>query len=114
MYKYKIGDMTDVVLVLTTWPGGADADAVAHSLVEAKLAACVVVGPPVRSTYHWQGAVESATERPVTIKTTVERVAALEAALLRVHPYDVPEFLVVPVTAGGEDYLAWVRATTAE
>ena len=114
MYKHKIGAMTDVVLVLTTWPGDADADAMARSLVETKLAACVAVGPPVRSTYRWQGAVESATECPVTIKTTAARVSALEAALRRVHPYDVPEFLVVPVTAGGADYLAWVRATTVE
>lgn len=106
--------MTDVVLILTTVPEECDADGLAHTLVDAGLAACVTVGPPLRSTYRWQGAVESATERPVAIKTTLGRVAAVEAAVNEAHPYDVPEFLVVPVVAGGADYLAWVRATTAE
>lgn len=105
--------MTDVVIVMTTVPDDFDADAMANGLVEAGLAACVTVGPPLRSTYRWQGAVESSTERPVTIKTTAGRLAALEAAVKRAHPYEVPEFLVLPVTAGGDDYLAWVRATTA-
>lgn len=106
--------MTDVVLVLTTLPEACDADGIAGALINAGLAACVSVGPPMRSTYRWQGAVESATERPVTIKTTLGRVAALEAAVKEVHPYEVPEFLVLPVTSGSAEYLAWVRATTAE
>ncbi len=106
--------MTDVVIVLTTVPEDFDADALAGRLVESGLAACVAVGPSHRSTYLWQGAVESATERPVTIKTTVGRVAALEAAVKDAHPYEVPELLVLAVTGGGADYLAWVRATTVE
>lgn len=106
--------MADVVLVLTTVPGDFDVDGLARALVNDRLAACVTVGPPIRSTYRWQDVVESATERPVTIKTTAARVDALEAALKAAHPYDVPEFLILPVSGGGADYLAWVRATTAE
>ena len=106
--------MTDVVIVLTTIPEDLDGDALARTLVEEGVAACVTLGPSARSTYRWQGAVESATERPVTIKTTLSRVAALEAAVKGAHPYEVPEFLVLPVTAGSAEYLAWVRATTTE
>lgn len=106
--------MTDVVIVLTTVPEVVAVDGLAQALVEAGLAACVSVGPTVRSTYRWEGRVESAAEWPLTIKTTAGRVAALEAAVHAAHPYEVPEFLVIPVTAGGADYLAWVRTTTAE
>lgn len=99
---------TNVVLVLTTIPLDLDADRFARALVTERLAACVSVLAPMASTYHWQGTVESATERQVVMKTTAGRVAALEARVAELHPYDVPELLVVPLSGGGDGYLDWV------
>lgn len=100
--------METIVLALTTVPEGFDTASLAKSLVEAGHAACVSVLPAHDSTYRWQGAIETAREHQVVMKTTAGRVPALEAAVRSVHPYDVPEFLVVPVTGGGADYINWV------
>ncbi len=105
--------MADVVLVLTTFPDEGEVAAlqrVAHDLVSAGHAACVSVMGPMVSTYRWEGVVEVARERQVVIKTTADRVPAVEAVLTAAHPYDVPELLVVPVTGGGATYLAWLRS----
>jgi len=105
--------MTDVVLVLTTFPDEFDLPtlrALADDLVSEGHAACVSVMAPMESIYRWEGQVEVARERQVVIKTTADRVPALQAALTAAHPYDVPECLVVTVTGGGADYLAWVRS----
>jgi len=101
--------MTDFVLVLTTWPMDADADAFATSLVDERLAACVSVLPPMQSTYRWQGRVEGASERQVVIKTTAAKVAAIEKRLSEIHPYEVPEFLVLAIAAGSPAYLSWLN-----
>lgn len=101
------------LLVLTNLPDAAAAEKLAHSLVEARLAACVNVLAPCRSVYRWQGAVESAAEVPVLIKTTGERYAALEAAIRAAHPYELPEIVAVCIERGLPDYLAWVAAETA-
>ncbi len=87
-------------------------DSFARTLVEERLAACVNVLPPMRSTYAWKGAVESADERQVVIKTTRDRVPQLEARLKALHPYEVPEFLVLTVTDGSRDYLSWLAEST--
>jgi len=100
--------MDSAVVVLTTWPADRDPDALARALVGERLAACVNVLGSMRSTYRWQGAVEQADERQLVIKTTTSRVAALDARLREMHPYEVPELLVLPVTGGGEDYLRWL------
>jgi periplasmic divalent cation tolerance protein len=99
----------EFVLVLTTYPADADAEPVARALVEERLAACVNVLPPMQSTYRWNGAVETATERQIVIKTRAAAVAALTTRLMELHPYDVPEFLVLPITSGSDAYLAWLR-----
>lgn len=104
--------MTDVVLVLTTFPDDVDAAQLrefTEALVSSGAAACVSLMAPMQSTYRWEGKIESARERQLVIKTTADRVAAVQAALTAAHPYDLPEFLVVPVTGGSADYLAWVR-----
>jgi len=101
-----------VVLVLTNCPDEATAATIRRDLVESRLAACVNQLAPVRSTYHWQGAVEEAAEVPLLIKTTRRCYPALEARLRRLHPYSVPEILAIPVERGGSDYLAWVVAET--
>jgi len=100
--------VSDAVLVLTTLGSDADAAALAHTLVEERLAACVNVLPPMTSVYRWEGSVEHESERQIIIKTTRARVDALAARLRTLHPYEVPEFLVIGVNDGAEAYLAWL------
>lgn len=100
--------MTNVVVILTTMPDNEQTDEVARALVDERLAACVNVHAPMASTYRWQGMVEREPERQFVIKTTRDRVAAIEARLRQLHPYALPEFLVLPVDGGSEAYLRWV------
>jgi periplasmic divalent cation tolerance protein len=102
----------DVVVVLTTFPADGDVEAVAAALVEERLAACVNVLPPMRSVYAWEGRIDRADERQLVIKTTTTRVPDLELRLKALHPYDVPEFLVIPVLGGSRDYLSWITGST--
>jgi len=105
--------MTTVVLVLTTWPAATDAAAFAGALVEERLAACVNVLPQMQSTYRWKDAIESEPERQVLIKTTESRLSALEARIRELHPYEVPEFVVVRAERGSDAYTAWVEAAVS-
>jgi periplasmic divalent cation tolerance protein len=100
--------MADVVLILTTVPEDFVMSGLAQTLVRDGHAACVSVLPPMESTYQWKGGVETTRERQVLIKTTADRVAAVEATITAAHPYDVPELLVLPVAGGGASYLAWI------
>ncbi len=99
-------------MVLTTLGAGTDASVLARTLVDERLAACVNVLPPMTSTYRWKGTVEQEREQQVIIKTTADRVAALEARLRQLHPYDLPEFLVLDAR-GSAAYAAWVRESTS-
>jgi len=101
------------VIVLTTWPADAGGDEVARALVERRLAACVTRLPLHRVVYRWKDAIEDGDESQWLIKTTADRLEGLWEAVRTAHPYDTPEWLVVPVEAGSADYLAWVRASTA-
>ena len=101
------------ILVLTQMPDHASALALARSLVEGRLAACVSVGAPLDSLYHWRGKIETAREVPVAIKTRAGRYAAVEAAIVARHPYELPEVLAVPMVHGLERYLDWIGAETA-
>lgn len=101
-----------MLLVLTHLPDRASAQALAAALVDVRLAACVNILPPCHSIYRWQGAVESADEVPLLIKTSEARYAALEAAIRAQHPYTTPEIIALPVSHGLPDYLAWVAAET--
>lgn len=103
----------EFVLVLSTWPAGEEPGPAASTLVEERLAACVSVLPPMESVYRWKNAVEQARERQVIVKTTRARVDALLARLRQLHPYDVPELIVVPVVGGSADYLAWLAGCVA-
>ena len=105
--------MSDAVIVLTTWPAEGAAVELAQTLVTERLAACVNVLAEMQSTYRWQGSVEVDRERQLVIKTTRAQLAALEARLGALHPYQLPEFLVLSVEAGSEGYLAWLRESTA-
>jgi periplasmic divalent cation tolerance protein len=104
--------MSDYVIVLTTLPADADASAIATALVEGRLAACVNVLPAMQSTYRWQGAVEREAERQIVIKTSGQRVDALWERLRDLHPYDMPEFVVIPIVDGNQAYLNWIGETT--
>jgi len=98
----------DIQLVITNCPDEETANRIALAVVEEKLAACVNILPRVQSIYRWQGAVESAVEVPLLIKTAAAAYPALEAAIRERHPYDVPEIIALPITAGLPAYLNWV------
>ncbi|HZX30520.1 MAG TPA: divalent-cation tolerance protein CutA [Rhodocyclaceae bacterium] len=100
------------LLVLTNCPDAAVAEDIARHLVEGRLAACVNILAPCRSVYRWQGAVETAAEVPLLIKTSADRYAALEAAIQAVHPYEVPEIIALPIDQGLPAYLDWVANET--
>lgn len=100
-----------VAIVLTTLSADADAAALARTLVDERLAACVNVLPVMTSIYRWQGNVEQDREQQIVIKTMSDRVAALQARLRELHPYELPEFLVLDA-GGSEAYLAWVGEST--
>ena len=101
--------MSSVVIVLTTWPASSDAVAFARTLVEERLAACVNVLAEMQSTYRWKEAVEIEAERQVLIKTSEATLPDLEARIRALHPYEVPEFMVLRVDGGAESYLSWVK-----
>jgi periplasmic divalent cation tolerance protein len=101
--------MTDIAVVLTTVAADERAEQVARQLVEDRLAACVNLYPPMVSVYRWKGSVERDAERQMVIKTTRDRLDALEVRLRELHSYELPEFVVVAVESGSEAYLSWVR-----
>jgi periplasmic divalent cation tolerance protein len=103
---------TGCVLVLTTLSAKADGRAFAAALVRERLAACVNVLGEMDSVYRWQGKVESERERQLLIKTTTDQLPALQARLHELHPYEVPEFLVIPLIGGSEPYVKWLKEST--
>ncbi len=103
---------TDTLLVLSTCPDADTAQRLARALVDARLAACVNVVGPVTSVYRWQGAVDTAGEVLLLIKTASARYPDLGRALRSMHPYEVPEIVAVPVERGLNDYVEWVRSCT--
>jgi periplasmic divalent cation tolerance protein len=105
--------MTDKKIVLTTCGNDEDATRIARNLVERRLAACVNVLPGVRSLYHWQGKVEEDAELLLVIKTTEAAVEALKTAVAEIHPYDVPELVVLPIENGAASYLDWIAENVA-
>lgn len=95
-------------IVLTTVGTDVDANALARTLVDERLAACVNVLPAMTSTYRWKGTVEQEREQQLVIKTSRAHVAALQARLRELHPYELPEFLVLDA-AGSDAYMEWIR-----
>ena len=99
--------MDELILILTTMPDDSRADELAAALVGEKLAACVNVHGPMVSTYRWKGAVEREAERQIVIKTPRARLPALEARLKTLHPYELPEWIVLGAEASAA-YGQWV------
>src|SRR6266568_6471817 len=100
---------TNAVLVLVTAPKLNTARALAKAALSARLVACVNLIPKIESHYWWQGKLESGVEALILFKTTKANLKALEKLVVANHPYDTPEFLVLPILAGNKRYLDWVR-----
>jgi len=100
--------MTDYIQVVTTTARQEDAQTIARTLVEDRLAACVQVLGPVSSTYRWKGQIETSQEWQCWAKSRRELYERIEQAIRRLHPYEVPEILAVEILAGSRSYLAWL------
>jgi periplasmic divalent cation tolerance protein len=99
------------VIVLTTAPTPEEANRLARTFVEERLAACATLVPAVESIYHWEGKIESSTETLLLLKTSTDQLAALEQRLHQLHSYQTPEFLVLRVDGGSHPYLDWLQAS---
>ena len=104
--------MPDAVVILVTAGSEAEAELIAKALIEERLAACVNILSPIRSVYRWEGKVSNDREWLLLIKTRAERFAAVETKVKALHSYQVPEVLALPITAGAEGYMRWLRAET--
>ena len=100
--------MTDKIVVLTTCDSEKHGVQVARHLVELRLAACVSILPKARSIYRWQEKIEEAGEWVLLIKSRRDLFAALRAEIQKIHTYDVPEVIAIPVVDGSEAYLGWL------
>jgi len=106
--------MTDKIVILSTCATEEDAERIARHLVDSRIAACVNVVSRVRSFYHWKGSVESANEFLLVIKSSRGLFAALRVELEKIHPYEVPEVLALPVVDGTKNYLNWFGANVRQ
>ncbi|WP_047552049.1 divalent-cation tolerance protein CutA [Methylotenera sp. G11] len=102
--------LDEVILVLTNMPDEPSARHLAETLLMQKLAACVNLLAACQSLYSWQGKLEHATEIPVLIKTSQAQYGAVEAAIIKMHPYELPEIITINVDGGLPRYLQWVNA----
>ena len=100
------------ILVITNVPDRAVATALAQSLLDRRLAACINIGAPVESIYHWQDRIETGHEVPVVVKTRSALYSNVEDAIRKLHPYDTPEIIAIPVVDGDARYLAWIADET--
>ena len=102
------------ILVITNVPDHGVAEALARELLDRRLAACVNIGAPVQSIYHWQARIETGQEVPVVVKTRTALYSNVEDAIRKIHPYDTPEIIAIPVVDGDARYLAWLRQETTD
>ncbi|MCC7328250.1 MAG: divalent-cation tolerance protein CutA [Burkholderiales bacterium] len=101
-----------VILVLTSMPDRDAAMELARKLLAGRLAACVTIGAPVDSMYHWRGQIETAREVVVVVKTREKCYPRVEVAIAAAHPYEIPEIVAVPVMHGFAPYLEWITGET--
>jgi periplasmic divalent cation tolerance protein len=99
------------VIVLVTTPDSKTARTLAKAALSARLIACANLVPKIESHYWWQGKIESGAEVLLVLKTQKSKLTALEKLILARHPYDTPEFLVLPLSAGSKKYLDWLAAS---
>jgi periplasmic divalent cation tolerance protein len=103
----------EVRVAFITAPDQEAAAGIARALVEEHLAACVNLLPGIRSVYRWEGAIEEDAEVLLVVKTRADRAAALVDRVVELHPYDVPEVVMLPAVGGSPTYLEWVRKEAA-
>lgn len=100
--------MTDKIVVLTSCASAEEARRIGGELIAQRLAACVNLLPPVRSVYHWKGAIEEEEEILMIIKSSRPLFEQLKAAIARLHSYEVPEIIALPIVDGAAPYLSWM------
>jgi periplasmic divalent cation tolerance protein len=100
--------MTDKIVVLTTCDSEQQASELARALVEQRVAACVNILPGARSVYRWKDAIEDSAEWLLVIKSRRDLFPALRAAVEKLHTYEIPELIAIPLVEGSEPYLAWL------
>jgi periplasmic divalent cation tolerance protein len=105
--------MTDKIVVLSTCGSAEEGARIARALVEKKLAGCVNVMPAVRSVYRWKGAVEDQEETMLVIKSSRGLFDQLRTEIEKLHSYEVPEVIAVPIVEGSEGYLEWLERALA-
>jgi periplasmic divalent cation tolerance protein len=106
---------TQFRLVLVTCPTLPEARKISRSLLQKRLAACVNIhATPLESIYRWKGKIETAREHLLLIKTTTRRLKSLEREVLRLHSYETPEFLVLPISSGSRPYLRWLSDSSKQ
>lgn len=101
--------MTDFIQIVTTVDAEEGARTIARRLVETGLAACAQIIGPITSTYVWKGNIETAQEWQCLIKTRRDLFEKISKAIKDMHPYEVPEIVVFPVSDGGKEYMNWMR-----
>jgi len=106
--------VTDKIVILSTCETEQQASSIARRLVEERLAACVSIVPGAKSIYRWKGAVEEAGEFILMIKSRRELFPQLRAELEKIHSYEVPEVIALPVVDGSEAYLGWLEREVRE
>ncbi|MFW9794591.1 MAG: divalent-cation tolerance protein CutA [Candidatus Thorarchaeota archaeon] len=104
--------MTDYVVALTTCPKD-ESDDIARNLVESRVCACVNIVTSVKSIYHWKGEIVTDEESLLVMKTEEDHQEALLNAIKERHPYEVPEFVILPIKWGSQDYLDWISANVS-
>ena len=114
MIERQNGTDEEVVICLTTFPDSEKARQIGTVWVESQLAACLNLLPGVESIYRWEGKTEHSAEVLAIVKTTRGRLPELEASLHELHPYELPEFLILTPDGGSSEYLAWVRGGVVE
>ena len=97
------------IQVVTTISGKRGAEKIAKSLIDKRLAPCVQILGPIKSIYRWKGKIETATEWACVIKTRKSLYKKVEKAIKKIHPYEVPEIIAVPIAAANKDYLKWIK-----
>lgn len=100
--------MAQYIQLVTTTARRAEAEQIAHSLIDERLAGCVQIVGPITSVYRWEGKVETSEEWQCVIKSRADLLGRLQETLRRLHPYQVPEMLALPVLDGNADYLQWL------
>ena len=107
----SMSEHENVLIAFTSCPSKSEANRLAKALVMEKLAACINQIPGVTSTYIWRDQLQTDSEVVLMMKTTANRFEALQRRVKELHPYELPELIAIPVCAGAENYLAWVRDT---